>query len=172
MHELFLANLKVKQDKTNIFPESCHFYGWVWRKGGILEVSPHKKSSFNSRQDHITKVKHLISFIGLYKTLHMATPATSHILSPLEEAVAGKDSNPFLDWNHSLTQWFREAKSHLKNTQSLYLPHLDDKLVINTDAAQFSPGIGHIVFAIKGKKLLPVWFYSGKPEESWRLWLP
>ena len=104
MHKLFLANLKVKQDKTNIFPESCHFYGWVWRKGGILEVSPHKKSSLNSRQDHITKVKHLMSFIGLYKTLHMATPATSRILSPLEEAVAGKDSNPFLDWNHSLTQ--------------------------------------------------------------------
>ena len=101
-----------------------------------MEVSPHRKSSIvNAKQEQITKVKHLRSFIGLYKTLHMATPATSRILAPLEDAVAGKESAAYLDWNHALTQRFREAKAHIKNTQTLYLPHPDDQLVIKTDAA-------------------------------------
>ena len=127
------------------------------KKGGFLEVSPHRKSSIlNAKQEQITKVKHLRSFIGLYKTLHMATPAIYRVLAPLEDAVAGKDSSSFLDWNHSLTQRFREAKSHIKNTHTLYLPHPEDQLIIKTDAAQNSPGIGHTVYAIKGKELLPV----------------
>ena len=89
----------------NIFPESCDVAGWIWRKGGFLEVSPHRKSSIlNAKQEQITKVKHLQSFIGLYKTMHMVTPATSRILAPLEEVVAGKESSAVLDWTHALTQ--------------------------------------------------------------------
>ena len=76
------------------------------------------------------KVRHLRSFIGLYKTLHMATPAISRVLAPLEDAVAGKDSNSLIDWTHALTQRFREAKSHVKTTHTLYLPHPKDQLVI------------------------------------------
>ena len=102
----------------------------------------------------------------------MATPAISRVLAPLEEAVAGKDSLSFLDWNHSLTQRFREAKSHVKNTHTLYLPHPDDQLVIKTDAAQNSPGIGHTVYAIKEKQLVPVRFHSSKLKPSCKLWSP
>ena len=84
LHKFHLANLKVEPEKTNIFPDSCDVAGWIWKKGGFLEVSPHRKSSIlTARQDQITKVRHLRSFIGLYKTLHMATPAISRVLAPL-----------------------------------------------------------------------------------------
>ena len=92
LHKFHLANLKVEPEKTNIFPDSCDVAGWIWKKGGFLEVLPHRKSSIlTARQDQITKVRHLRSFICLYKTLHMATPAISRVLAPLEDAVAGKD---------------------------------------------------------------------------------
>ena len=81
----------------------------------------------------------------------MATPLISCVLAPLKKAVAGKESSSFIDWNHSLTQRFREAKSH-----TLYLPHTDDQLLIQADAAQNTTGIGLIVYAIKGKELIPV----------------
>lgn len=78
IYKLFLANIKVEPEETKIIPECCDITSWVWRKGGILEASLHRKSSIlNTRQDHVTKLKHLRSFIGLYKTLHMATPAIS-----------------------------------------------------------------------------------------------
>ena len=94
LHKFHLANIKVEPEKTIIFPESCDIAGWIWKKGGYLEVLPHRKSSIlNTKQENITKVKHLRSFIGLYKTLHMATPATSWMLAPLEEEVAGRDSS-------------------------------------------------------------------------------
>ena len=150
----------MEPEKTTIFPESCDIAGWVRKKGGFLEASPHRRSSLqNARQENITKVKHLRSFVGLYKTLHMATPATSRILAPLEDAVAGKESADPIDWTHSLSQRFREAKAHIKNTHTLYLPHPDDQLVIKTDAAQSSPGIGHTIYAIKEGKLHPVRFH-------------
>ena len=85
----------------------------------LPKVSPHRKNSLlNTKFEQLTKVKHLRSFIGLYKTLNMATPTMSQILSPLEEAVAGKDSSDPLDWSHSLTQRFREAKSHINRAHT------------------------------------------------------
>ena len=102
----------------------------------------------------------------------MATPATSRILAPLEDAVAGKESADPIDWTHSLSQRFREAKAHIKNTHTLYLPHPDDQLVIKTDAAQSSPGIGHTIYAIKEGKLHPVRFHSAKLKPGCKLWSP
>lgn len=54
----------------------------------------------------------------------------------------------------------------------LYLPHPEDQLVIKTDAAQSSPGIGHTIYAIKGKELIPVRFHSSKLKPGCRLWSP
>ena len=51
-------------------------------------MSPYWKSSIlNAKQEQITKVKHLCSFIGFYKTLHIATC----VLAPLEDIVGGKE---------------------------------------------------------------------------------
>jgi len=49
------------------------------------------------------KVKHLHSFIGLYKTLHIATPAISRVLAQLEEVAAGISSSNPITWDHLLS---------------------------------------------------------------------
>ena len=122
LHKFHLANIKVEPEKTVIFPESCDIAEWIWKKGRYLDVSPHRKSSIiNTKQESVTKVKHLQSFIGLYKTLHMATPTMTRILAPLEEEVAGRDSTEIINSMHSLVQRFREAKAHINNTHTLYL---------------------------------------------------
>ena len=80
LHKFYLANLKVEPEKTNIFPDPCDVAGWILKKGGFLKVSPHCKSSIlTAKQDQITKVRHLCSFIGLYKMLHMATKLSKEI---------------------------------------------------------------------------------------------
>ena len=85
--------------------------------------------------------------------------------------MAGKESLVTLNWTHTLSQRFREEK-HIKNTHTLYLPHLDDQLVIKMDPAQSSPGIRHTIYAIKGKELCPVRFHSSKLKPRCRLWSP
>ena len=68
LEKLFLANLRVEPNKTIIFPKSADIAGWIWQEGGFLTVSPHRRSSLlNTKEEHITKVKHMRSFIGLYK---------------------------------------------------------------------------------------------------------
>ena len=102
----------------------------------------------------------------------MATPAISRVLAPLEEALAGKLSTQPIKWNHSLSMRFREAKAHIHRAHTLYMPHPDDILVIKTDAAQCSPGVGHTVYAIKGNELIPVRFHSSKLKPSCNRWSP
>merc|ERR1712240_880901 len=70
LHKLFLANLRVEPLKVIIFPESADIAGCIWKKGGTLSVSPHRKNSLINMEEHsITKVKHLHSFLGMYKTI-------------------------------------------------------------------------------------------------------
>ena len=115
-----------------------------FEEGWFLEASPHRKSSIlTTKQENIVKLKHLHSFVGLYKILHMATPATSQILVPLEEEVASKDSTNRVNWTDTLAQRFREAKAHIKNTQTLYLPHPDDQLVIKRRSPELSRNRTH-----------------------------
>ena len=86
-----------------------------------------KNSLLNTKEEPITKVKHLHSFIGLYITLHMLMATISGVLAPLEEAAAGKLS----------------SDSH--KTSEHYLPHLDDQLIIKTDAALKCWGTGQFL---------------------------
>lgn len=105
LNKLDLANLRVEPQKVVIFPESGDIAGWIWKTGGMLSVSPHRKNSLTNMKEHnITKVKHMRSFLGLYKTLQMATLGVLRVLAPLEEAVTGKNSNNLLEWTHSLSQ--------------------------------------------------------------------
>ena len=121
LHKLYLANLKVEPEKTTIFTESCDVVGWIWKKGGFPEVLPHRKSLLlKAKREQITKVKYLQSFIGLYKTLHMATPAISHVLAPLEDAVAGKDSI-FLHWLDTLPHTKSQGSQKSNKNHSLYI---------------------------------------------------
>ena len=155
------ANLKITAEKTKIFPMTADVLGWVWREGGFLEASPHRKIALiNTKTTDIVKVRDMRSWLGLFKTLHMATPKIHLILSPFEKAVAGKDSSEKFIWNHELESAFREAKSKIDSIINLYMPSPEDQLLLETDAANGkgdnSAGIGHILYAIKNKEKLPV----------------
>ena len=105
IHKLYLANLRIEPSKTHIFPQTADLAGWYWKQGGFIEPSPHRRSSLlNTREEDIKKVKQMRSFIGLYKTLHMATPAMSRFITPLEDTVQGMQSNDPYNWTHSATQ--------------------------------------------------------------------
>ena len=53
-------------------------------KDGFLEVSPYRKNfPLSTKEEHITKVKHLQSLIGLYKALQIAILAITRVLAPL-----------------------------------------------------------------------------------------
>ena len=69
LHKLALANLKVSASKTFIFPEQADILSWVWKQGGKLEPSPHRRNALaNTNIDYIKKVKDMHSWLGLYKT--------------------------------------------------------------------------------------------------------
>ena len=75
LEKLHKANLKVSAEKTHIFPESADILGWQWHQGGRLEPSPHRRNALtNMKQEDIKKVRDMRSWIGLYKTLRIATP--------------------------------------------------------------------------------------------------
>ena len=78
----------------------------------VLSASPHRKLAItNTKTSDIRKIKDMRSWVGLFKTLHMATPRIAHILPPFEEATAGKESQDNFLWTHQLEQKFRQAKN-------------------------------------------------------------
>ena len=140
-------------------------------------MSPHRKITLtNTKIDDIKRVQDMRSWVGLFKTLHIATPHISNILSPFEEAVAGKDSKDSFRWDFELEKRFREAKESLNDLVTLYLPSPDDQLLLETDAAKgggkqnFPAGIGHVLYAVKDGKKLPVRFHSSKLPDKCKKW--
>ena len=167
------ANLKVSPTKTHIFPNSVDVLGWVWKKGGFLMPSPHRQCALmNVKQQDIKKVKDMRSWVGLFKTLHIATPRITTVLEPFETATGGRDSNDKFEWNHSLEQHFRQAKNHVKTMKTLYLPSPEDQLVLVTDGSKMTPGIGHILYAVVDGKRFPVRFHTFKLQDRCRKWAP
>ena len=120
LSKLHNANLKITPSKTHIFPNSVDVLGWVWKKGGFLSPSPHRQCALsNVKEDEVKKIRDMRSWLGLYKTLYIATPNITAILNPFEQATAGKDTKDPFEWTHELSQKFREAKNHVKNIQTL-----------------------------------------------------
>ena len=94
MAKLHKANMKITPEKTFIFPKQADVLGWTWHEGGYLKASPHRKLALtNTRIEDIKKIKDMRSWVGLFKTLHIATPNIATILAPFEAATAGKDSS-------------------------------------------------------------------------------
>ena len=136
LEKFYLANLRAEPGKTVIFPKLADISGWIWERGGYIKVSPHCRSSLlNTKEEDIKTVRDMRSFIGLYKTLHIATPAMTRFATPLEDTIQGMQSNDKYTWNYAASQRFREAKSHIKTNHTLYLPYPNDQLVIKPDGA-------------------------------------
>ena len=56
--------------------------------------------------------------------------------------------------------------------KTLYLPDPDDQLMMLPDGSKMTPGIGHILYAIKDGKRLPVRFHNFKLKDNCRKWSP
>ena len=171
------ANIKVSPEKTLIFPKEADLLGWIWKEGGHLTASPHRKLALtNTKIDDIKKVKDMRSWVGLFKTLHIVTPQISHILAPFEEAVAGKDTKEPFIWNFELETKFRDAKESINSLVTIYLPSPQDQLILETDAAQgggsFPSGIGHVLYAVKDGEKVAVRYHSAKLPDKCKKWSP
>ena len=165
------ANIKISPAKTKVFLESVDILGWKWSQGGFLSPSPHRVCALkNTKIENVKNVKDLRSFIGLFKTLLPASPNLTLLLNPLDLEVADKDSKDVIDWNRELTNHFNQAKAAVDNLQSLYLPAPSDQLLLEVDAAKVNPGIGHVLYAIKDGKKLPVSFHSAKLSPAHSKW--
>ena len=155
------ANIKISPGKTKVFLKSVDILGWKWKQGGFLSPSPHRVNALkNTKYEDIKTVKDLRSYLGLYKTLLPASPNLTLILNPFDQEVADRDSKHPIEWDRDLIEYFRIANEAVDKLQTLYLPHPDDQLLIEVDAAKSPPGIGHTLYAIKEGKKLPVAFHS------------
>ena len=163
--------MKITPEKTFIFPKQADVLGWVWKEGGFLQPSPHRQLALtNTKTEDILKVRDMRSWVGLFKTLHMATPNISTILAPFETASAGKDSNEDFIWDFKLEKLFRQAKEKISQMVTLYLPSPEDQLILQTDASK--QGLGHILYALKEEKKLPVRIHSVKLPNKCIKWCP
>ena len=85
--------------------------------------------------------------------------------------VADKQSKDTVEWDRKLKHDFLQATEAVDKLQTLYLPHPNDQLLIEVDAAKVKPGIGHTVCAVKEGKKLPVAFHSMKLQDSHAKWM-
>ena len=171
LKKLHNANMKITPEKTYVFPKEADVLGWVWKEGGYLQPSPHRQLALtNTKVEDIVKVKDMRSWVGLFKTLHIATPDICSILAPFEAASAGKDTNDKIEWTHKLETEFRKAKDKIKQMVTLYLPSPNEQLILQTDASK--QGLGHILYAKKDNKKVPVRIHSIKIPEKCRKWCP
>ena len=171
IHKLHAANLKISADKTKIFLNSVDILGWSWKTGGFLSPSPHRILTLkNTSASDIKTIKDLRSFLGLYKTLIQASPNLTLLLDPFDKIIADKASKDEVQWDESLKISFLKAKEAIDDIQDLYLPSPHDQLLIIVDAAKSPPGLGHVLYAIKDGRKLPVAFHSVKLSESHSRW--
>ena len=152
------CSLRLSPSKTVICPKSTTILGWIWSQGAI-SASPHRVAEL-SKSPPPENVRGLRSFIGAYKVLGRVLPGCSQVISPLDSAVAGCQSQDKVQWSDDLLQHFRNAQSALANHKSIILPQSDDQLWIVTDASVTKQGIGSTLYISRGGKLLLAGFFS------------
>ena len=165
------CNLRLSPAKTVIAPKSTSILGWVWSQG-VLSASPHKISTLSTCEPPTT-IKQMRSFIGAYKVLARVIPHASHILSPLEDSVAGKVSSDRLQWSEDLTTSFQTAKDLLKSHKSITLPKPTDTIWIVTDGAVKYPGLGATMYITRdGLSPKVAGYFSAKLKQRQLSWIP
>lgn len=170
LRALHKANLRLSAAKTIINPKTTSVLGWTWSQG-TLRASPHRVSTLSSCSPP-NKVGGMKSFIGAVKVLARVVPHCSALLAPLDEAVAGKQSQDDIVWSDHLTEAFKFAQAALASCHTITLPKPDDQLWIVTDAAVKRPGIAATLYISRGDKLALAGFFSAKLRSHQLSWLP
>lgn len=162
-------NLRLSASKTVICPMTTSILGWIWSAGNI-RASPHKVSSLKAAKRPAT-VKGLRSWLGAYKHLKSCLPHYATLLTDLESATAGRESQAHIDWSDSLIASFTKAQSALDSLKSIMVPRPEDKLIITNDGA-VTKGIGAVLHILRSDKMLLGGFFSAKLKPHQKKWLP
>ena len=170
LQALHKCNLHLSPSKTVICPKSTTILGWVW-SAGQLSASPHRIATLSSCPPPDT-VRGLRSFIGAYKVLGRVLPKCSHIIAPLENAIAGQQSGERIQWTDTLHEHFHLAQTSLTTRKSITLPRPSDHLWIVTDGSVTKHGIGATLYITRNEKLHLAGFFSAKLRKHQVAWLP
>lgn len=118
------------------------------------------------------KVKGLRPFIGAVKVLARVIPSFATIIAPLENAIAGQESQNTIVWTDELLESFSKAQKALTSHQSIHLPRPTDQLWIVTDGAVKKPGIGATLYISRNDRLFVAGFFSAKLRGRQMSWIP
>ncbi|KAK3714880.1 hypothetical protein QZH41_001881 [Actinostola sp. cb2023] len=164
------CNLRLSASKTVINPKSTTILGWIWNSG-TLTASPHRIATLAScpKPDTVNRMR---SFIGAFKVLSRVIPGCSSLLTPLDDTVAGRQSQDPIVWTDDLCTTFTNAQSALSTARTITLPKPQDQLWIVTDGAVRKPGIGATMYVTRGGKLHLAGFFSAKLRAPQISWLP
>ena len=164
------SDLRLSASKTVICPRTTSILGWVWNQG-TLAASPHRIATLSSCSPPDT-VHGLRSFIGAYKVLGRVVPHCSQLISNLDSAVAGRQSQERINWSDELLLSFRNAQKSLSSRKTITLPRPDDQLWVVTDTSVSKRGIGATLYVSRNDKLLLAGFFSAKLRKHQVTWLP
>jgi hypothetical protein len=164
------CDLRLSPTKTIICPKSTTVLGWVWSQGS-LSASPHRIAALSTCSPPDT-VHGMRSFVGAYKVLARVLPQCSQILSPLDDAIAGRASPDKLSWSDDLQGHFSKAQKYLTSHKAILLPRPSDKLWIVTDGSVSKRGVGATLYVTRDNKLSLSGFFSAKLRKHQVTWLP
>jgi len=170
LHALHRCDLRLSASKTVINPKETTILGWIW-SSGTLTASPHRVNTLSSCPAPNT-VGQMRSFIGAYKVLSRVIPQCSNHLAPLDDAIAGRQSQETILWTDDLTCALQKSQHALRSTHRITLPKPSDQLWIVTDRALRNPGIGATLYITQEDKLFLAGFFSAKLRGLQTTWLP
>ena len=134
------AGLTFKPKKIIVAPRETVLFGWRKCDEG-WRPTEHTISPLKSAEEPVT-TKQLRSFLGSFKQLTECVKNYAILLSPLEQAVAGKASADRVNWTEDLKKSFQAAKDALENIDTIFVARPTDKLDIYTDYSAGAKAIG------------------------------
>ena len=100
------------------------------------------------------------SFLGSYRTFYRCKKERAFILGNLEKMTADKPSSQKLVWTTSLIDEFEKAKFAVRDLDTIYLPKVDDQLIITSDYSKL--GMNATLRSIVDSKFMVVGSMSTK----------
>lgn len=170
LHVFKRNNLRLSASKTVINPQETVILGWVWKNGNI-SPSPHRLSTLAHSEPPST-IKGLRSWLGAVKHIKQCIQNYAPCLGPLEEFVGGKESRDKIDWTDELLSTFQTAQNCLNEVKTITVSRPSDQLIIVTDGAVKSRGIGATLYINRDGKSLLGGFFSAKLPIYQSRWLP
>ena len=128
-------NLKLSPKKTQCFPNRLDLLGWI-KEGKFLIPDPHRQNILLTAP-RPTTVTEMRSFLGTYHTFYKCHPQQNLILAPLTKAISNNPpKSQKIVWTQELITAFEKAKKEAKNLDKIYIPKVDDQLLMTSDYAE------------------------------------